>query len=289
MTLVMLLGLSLVWGGVVVVAAALLQRFGLSGRMRQTMWRAAGVMMAAPFIAAGVYALIGPSVIDPIWTYGEGGAPDIPVVLKELPEDTVTQVATGKSGFSISWEMALSGLLAIGWLIRAVMARRASMDLQQVTDESAPIKSVVVLRSAEKWTQKLGLKSTPDLRLMSGDFSPFVRGVFKPTVYLPNGLERCLSPKAMDMVIGHELTHVKRQDAMWRPLERAVADIFWFNPFAWCVRKELDRARELACDEAMLSYDAPANDYARASGVGGAVCGWFAQSGASGCNVPVQL
>ncbi len=43
-----------------------------------------------------------------------------------------------------------------------------------------------------------------------------------------------------------------------------MADILWFNPFAWFVRSELERARELACDEAMLKAAAPARDYARA-------------------------
>ena len=35
-------------------------------------------------------------------------------------------------------------------------------------------------------------------------------------------------------------------------LERITADIMWFNPAVWLIRRELDVARELACDEGVV-------------------------------------
>jgi beta-lactamase regulating signal transducer with metallopeptidase domain len=45
---------------------------------------------------------------------------------------------------------------------------------------------------------------------------------------------------------------VARGDGWKRPLERITADVMWFNPAAWLIRRELDVARELACDEGMV-------------------------------------
>ncbi|MFC7291333.1 M23/M56 family metallopeptidase [Hirschia litorea] len=267
MNFVMLLVLSIVWGGIVVVAAAGVQRLGLSGRTRQMMWRCAGGMLLAPFPVAMVYALAEPGKIAPIWNYGEGEAPSIPIVLDQVPAMNTTPIAqtvTQASPFQFDFMMALTAFLVLGWLFRAFRARWASRELKQITSKAVPIRSYTVLNAAEFWQSRLGLARKASFQLMPGDYSPFTQGVFKPVVYLPHGLERELGAEELALVVGHELMHVRRLDALWRPAERIVADILWFNPFAWMVRAELDRAREIACDEAMLVSKAPPTVYARA-------------------------
>lgn len=268
MTIAILLGLSLVWGGLVICVGAGLQRAGLSGAMRQMMWRMAALMLAAPFAAAGVMAVLGPEIVEPIWTWGEGGAADVPVVVDPALLERAAAAPSVERNGRITPDMStfelVLALIGLGWFVRAVLARRAAKELEMVTREAAPVRSQSVLKSAEGWARRLRLSRTPRLKLMPGDFSPFTQGVVRPTIYLPHGLEAKLSKPEMDLVIGHELMHVKRGDAMWRPVERLVADLLWFNPFAWFVRAELERARELACDEAMLKAQAPAKDYARA-------------------------
>lgn len=266
MSFVMLLVLSILWGGIVAVAAAGIQRLGLSGRTRQMMWRCASLMLLAPFPVALIYACVGPGMIDPVWNYGEGQAPSIPVVLEQMPVMAAPTVQPVNEGFSFEFDLASAAIvfLALGWMFRAFRARWARKELERITSKSEQIRSHAVLSSARFWQDRLGLKRKTDFRLLPGDYSPFTQGVLKPVVYLPNGLERELSHEEMALVVGHELMHIRRLDAIWRPLERVVADVLWFNPFAWLVRKELDRAREIACDEAMLVSKAPAIVYARA-------------------------
>ena len=266
MSFVLLLVLSVIWGGLVTVAAAGIQRLGLSGRTRQMMWRCTSIMLLVPFPVALVYALSGPGVIEPVWNYGEGEAPSIPVVLDEMPVMAQPVVREASQGLPFEFDLAASAIafLALGWMFRAFRARWASKELEVITSKSEPVYSHAILSSADFWNERLGLHRKTEFRLLPGDYSPFTQGVFKPIVYLPNGLERQLSREEMALVVGHELMHVSRLDAVWRPIERIVADILWFNPFAWLVRMELDRAREIACDEAMLVSEAPPTVYARA-------------------------
>ena len=267
MTIAILMGLSIAWGGAVICAAAGLQRLGLTGAMRQVLWRAAAFMLAVPFVAAATFALLGPEVVEPVWTWGEAGAAEVPIVIDPAMLDRVSDSPIVRDTSLIpdmSTMELLFCLMGLGWFVRAVLARRAAKELEIVTREAIELRSQTALGSADRWSRLLNLGRTPRLMLMNGDFSPFTQGVFRPVIYLPHGLEAKLSRTEMDLVIGHELMHVKRGDALWRPLERLVADILWFNPFAWFVRAELERARELACDEAMLKARAPARDYARA-------------------------
>ncbi len=267
MSVIMMLGLSLAWGAVVVCVGAGLQRLGLTGAMRQLLWRVAGALMLAPFAAAAVYELLGPNVVDPFWTWGEGGAPRVPVVVDpQVLQRSAAAPVTTTTTPGVDWSMSgiLGSVIAMGWFVRAVLARRAAAELSLVTRKSEPVRSRAVIDAADAWSRRLGLSATPSLNLMDGDFSPFTQGVRRPVVYLPHGLEARLSAREMDLVIGHELMHVRRGDAVWRPFERSIADLLWFNPFAWFIRDELERARELACDEAMIARDAPGSMYARA-------------------------
>ena len=101
------------------------------------------------------------------------------------------------------------------------------------------------------------------MRIVSEKVSPFSFGVLRPTICLPEGLEDRLKPEALDLVIAHECTHVARGDGWLRPLERITADFLWFNPFAWFMRRELNVARELACDEAVVHVARDSRVYAR--------------------------
>lgn len=83
--------------------------------------------------------------------------------------------------------------------------------------------------------------------------TPMMIGVFKPTVVLPqlsyaeNGMERELRN-----ILRHELTHCRRWDTLYKWFAVLVNSVHWFNPVVYLVRRELGRACELSCDEAVI-------------------------------------
>ncbi|MBR5136671.1 MAG: M56 family metallopeptidase [Clostridia bacterium] len=79
--------------------------------------------------------------------------------------------------------------------------------------------------------------------------SPFVLGVFRPTIYLPYSLSR----EDRDFVIAHERTHIRRGDHLWKPLGFVLLAIHWFNPLLWVAYVILCRDIEAACDEKAIS------------------------------------
>ena len=156
----------------------------------------------------------------------------------------------------------LAALIA-GWAWRLITARRAAQALHHRLARSQLVAKGPALAAVRVWSQRLGLQRRPDLRLTETTISSFSFGVRKPVIGLPDGLEEQLSAPAIDLVVGHECLYVARGDGWRRPLERSFADVLWFNPFAWRMRRELDLARELACDEAVLDRTTVPGDYAR--------------------------
>jgi hypothetical protein len=80
--------------------------------------------------------------------------------------------------------------------------------------------------------------------------TPMLIGVFRTCVVLP----LCeYTDEQLRNVMAHELTHYKRRDIWVKWFSVIAVSLHWFNPFAWLMRREIDRLCELSCDEAVIS------------------------------------
>ena len=79
--------------------------------------------------------------------------------------------------------------------------------------------------------------------------TPFVLGVLRPRIYLPNTLSR----EDMPYVIAHERAHIRRRDPLWKALGFGLLCIYWFQPLLWLGYALFCRDMELACDEKVAS------------------------------------
>ena len=78
--------------------------------------------------------------------------------------------------------------------------------------------------------------------------SPFIFGLFRPRIYLPDDLDG----NSRGHVIAHEQAHLARRDHWWKPLGFALLTINWFNPLLWLAYALLCRDIEMACDEKVV-------------------------------------
>lgn len=78
--------------------------------------------------------------------------------------------------------------------------------------------------------------------------TPFVLGLIRPVIYLPESV----SPEDMPYVLAHERAHIRRRDHWWKPLGFVLLSIYWFNPVLWLAYVLLCRDIEAACDERVI-------------------------------------
>ena len=92
--------------------------------------------------------------------------------------------------------------------------------------------------------------------------SPCLAGLI-PAVYLT---EDVVQTDAAELVLRHELTHLRHLDPLWSFCRAAAVTVYWWNPFVWLAALISGRDAELACDEAVAVKLAPAQRvaYARA-------------------------
>ncbi|GAB3784261.1 M56 family metallopeptidase [Dyella agri] len=56
------------------------------------------------------------------------------------------------------------------------------------------------------------------------------------------------------LVLRHELTHLRRGDALWSLAAELMLALLWFHPLAWLARPRFRLDQELACDERVLRH-----------------------------------
>ncbi len=79
--------------------------------------------------------------------------------------------------------------------------------------------------------------------------TPILIGFFHPVILLP---DKKYEDMKLRNILMHEITHMKRYDIFVKWLFICVGAIHWFNPLVYFVRREMNKACELACDESVI-------------------------------------
>lgn len=160
-----------------------------------------------------------------------------------------------------------SGFGFIGWLWGAgTLAALLSLVIGVVRAQGVVRRAALV--TDPEWTRAL-LRSKDRVGvgrrvrvLESAEVStPMTAGWLRPVVLLPEGTARW-SAERRDMVLTHELVHIRRFDAVRQILGQLALAPYWFHPLSWLASRLALATRERACDEAVLALGTRPSRYA---------------------------
>ncbi|MEN3326848.1 MAG: hypothetical protein V7638_1655 [Acidobacteriota bacterium] len=92
---------------------------------------------------------------------------------------------------------------------------------------------------------------------------PYTIGARRPLIVLPDAYCATVDEAKLLSVIGHEMAHVARRDFLTNLLCELLALPISFHPLTYLMKRELDRTRELACDELVTRRVLAPKVYAR--------------------------
>ena len=111
--------------------------------------------------------------------------------------------------------------------------------------------------------QCLGIKQPVIFSQSAQTAVPLTFGWLKPVVLIPASLLTQLSPEQIEMIVLHELAHIRRHDYLWS-LGQSVAEVvLFYHPAYWYIARVLEREREFACDQMTVSLTQQPQAYAR--------------------------
>lgn len=111
---------------------------------------------------------------------------------------------------------------------------------------------------------EFGLKAAPALVWSTDTAVPVVVGLLKPMLCLPVSLATRMSPEQIELILAHELAHLKRRDHWVVLLQRLAETGLFFHPGVWWLSRRLEEAREEACDDLVLARGTDRAVYAEA-------------------------
>jgi beta-lactamase regulating signal transducer with metallopeptidase domain len=155
----------------------------------------------------------------------------------------------------------LFAVWAAGFSVAAFLRIRDGVALRRLLGRGRPVADLRLLRAADAAAAETGVPRPVRLVLAPGARVPFVAGLLRPVVALPEEARRWGGSR-LRAVLLHELSHVRRRD----PLTQAVADVaaavFWFHPLVRFAARRMREEREAACDDPVLARGARPSRYA---------------------------
>jgi HEAT repeat protein/beta-lactamase regulating signal transducer with metallopeptidase domain len=145
-------------------------------------------------------------------------------------------------------------------VVRVVRLWRRNAKLRKsATSEGLPsaLESVVASCGAT-----FGLKNVL-IRCSNSAQVPSTMGMRRPLIILPKAFCVNGQEEVLRSVIGHEMAHVSRSDYLSNLICEILSLPISFHPLTFLIKRQIDRARELACDELVTKHVLDRQAYAR--------------------------
>ena len=102
-------------------------------------------------------------------------------------------------------------------------------------------------------SRQMNLRQIPRIQVSHDILTPMATGIFRPVILVPAGMVSSCTQNEMQMIIAHELAHIKRRDLLWNWLPTLARMFVGFNPLVRVALQELNTAQEAACDQLALT------------------------------------
>ncbi len=175
----------------------------------------------------------------------------IPIALENPPDHS-----------RLSWQAWLMLAWVVGVLCCSGRIFAQGMALHRRLRQTEPADAGLINLVRES-AARLGVHRLPDVRVINLAVSPFVCGLWRPRLIVPQELINSFTAEQLELVLLHELAHIRRRDLILGWIPEFGKILFFFHPVVHFLGVQVRFERELACDQlAMVSSGRDAATYA---------------------------
>jgi len=152
------------------------------------------------------------------------------------------------------------------WLATiAILASKLLIEIYNVN--KLPVHSSISPSSAlskrfDELAKQIKLPKTPQLLISLKAEVPMAIGWLKPVVLLPATMVTGLNSAQLEMLILHELAHIRRHDYLVNFLQTLIELLFFFHPSVHWIGKQMRNEREYCSDDIAVQHCGDAIAYA---------------------------
>jgi TonB family protein len=169
------------------------------------------------------------------------------------------------SNWYIEWFEYLPSI-TIFWLgIVIILSVKLLVELYNVNKlplQGTTAADAALINRFENLSTKIGLSKKVTLLLSHKIDVPMAIGWLKPVVLIPFSMLSGLTPQQLDMLLLHELAHIRRNDYLVNFLQTLVETLLFFHPMVRWVSKQMRNEREYCSDDIAVHHGGNALAYA---------------------------
>ena len=139
-----------------------------------------------------------------------------------------------------------------GSLSTLVMLATGLIGVEQLRRSSRLVESGELPRRCRALADSLGIARRVSVGICDRLAMPVLIGIVRPLILLPPAALSGWSVEQLEMVLLHELAHVRRWDNLVNLLQRFVESLLFFHPVVWWLSGWVRLERELCCDRLVV-------------------------------------
>lgn len=165
------------------------------------------------------------------------------------------------------WLEAHSALIGWVWLLCAALLWLRLMGswwlAQRVRKRNVQWAAEAFQSLCTDWAKRLKIQASIPLLESPHISEPLTMGFWNPVVLFPVGMLLQLSPAQVEVLLLHELAHIRRKDYLVNLFQLVLEVCFFYHPLFWLLSREARSRREFCCDKMVLKYSSDPMLYAK--------------------------
>ncbi|MEX2285565.1 MAG: M56 family metallopeptidase [Planctomycetaceae bacterium] len=153
------------------------------------------------------------------------------------------------------------------WLIGApttlLFLATGLLGAERLRRQSRPVEDAKTLELLRRLAAALHVRARVAIGICDRIAGPILVGIVRPMILLPPAALLLWSPDQLEMVLLHELSHIRRRDNLVNLLQRLVEALMFFVPAVWFVSAWVRLEREHCCDRSVVANTGKAREYAQ--------------------------
>ncbi|MCI0493104.1 MAG: M56 family metallopeptidase, partial [Planctomycetes bacterium] len=156
----------------------------------------------------------------------------------------------------------LPWLWLVGTPITLALLATGVVGTGRLRRDSRVLEEGPIAEACERLARSLRISRQVAVAVCERIAAPVLVGILRPMILLPPAALTGWSPDEIEMVLLHELAHVRRWDNLVNFVQRLVESLLFFHPAVWLLSGSVRREREACCDAVVVAQTNRPHAYA---------------------------
>jgi penicillin-binding protein 2 len=179
-------------------------------------------------------------------------------------ESAATRIEKWMQAWTWTWKSWLVLVWLTGIVLCSLRHLLGWLGLHTLRTQGTSPAPEAVVAALQETQRVMGIRRRVTVLCSDRISGPVAMGCLKLLILVPVSLATRLPMAQWEMILAHELAHLRRHDYLVNLLQAAVESLLFYHPAVWWINRQIRREREHACDDAAVLVTRDRGAYALA-------------------------